>query len=510
VIRDPKYEGQGYAEFGTPIIRVAGPTVVTTDRRGTTTAEMRVQRVLTASSTEEGIAQLSRDFFDSAARLKACQLCVDCAEGTFSATERTFRSPSIDGPNSKASIVFDCRLSQFAATDGPAAYWRLPIWGFRGNLCPVQWARKIVHPLRLSDESPITPFELFGEMGLVECMPGYEELLKRQENGDPNPVITASMVGPVAGHAIRWEDLDSWFPFDFLNLLAFASGSAVGSPWIEFLDSDARLVRRVHIQLGKREYQVGHSFLHDVIHRGGLGRLLTCAGKSPELRKTYLRVAANHLLHGVTHSGALEDRISQLSRALEALAGKNGLKTQHLLEGASDSVRLRVKNALQSASTQIAEIAREQDQIGDTGLASSLRRIAARTVSHPANTDSDFGLMVLSLLKRFDLHDATVVDAYHQKNPRPDGRKWHEVLSYYRGVSQHGDAFRIRQKEHSPSEIYRLSTHLADIAARIVLKELAYDGQYRPATATWQESRELDWVKPYTAAVELGYGRDED
>jgi hypothetical protein len=118
--------------------------------------------------------------------------------------------------------------------------------------------------------------------------------------------------------------------------------------------------------------------------------------------------------------------------------------------------------------------------------------------------DRDFGLSVLALLERFDLNDASVMDAYYRVNPRADGRCWHQLLSQYRVLSQHGGEFRFRECEHSPIEVYRLSNHLADIIARIILKQLGYDGEYQRATATWRDSHSLDWVTPFYSRRRVG------
>jgi hypothetical protein len=234
--------------------------------------------------------------------------------------------------------------------------------------------------------------------------------------------------------------------------------------------------------------------------------LLTCAGRSSEFRKTPLRVAMNHLLLGIRDSQALEDKISHFTRALEALAEEYGLGTQYLLEAADDALRLRVKDALKSASAEISSIAREQEAAGRMDLAASLSKVAERTLSNPANKDRDFGLTVLSLLDRFGLHDAAVVEVYYKSNPRPDGSKWHQVLSHYRGLSQHGGAFRFTEGEHSAVEVFRVAQHLADIVARIILRQLSYDGEYQRATARWQDAKTMDWVTPTTPPIELGYG----
>src|SRR5207248_6412142 len=101
-----RYEGYGSAEFGTPAIRVGGPTVINTDERGNTTAEMQIEKVPTASSFDEGLSRLFHDFFDNMNKRTPCILRVECPDGVFSATEQTFRDPSIDVPNQKATVRF--------------------------------------------------------------------------------------------------------------------------------------------------------------------------------------------------------------------------------------------------------------------------------------------------------------------------------------------------------------------------------------------------------------------
>jgi hypothetical protein len=413
---------------------------------------------------------------------RSCVLHVDCADGHFSANEQVFREHSINLEKLSASIEFRCHRGEFSAKAVGPEYFRLPIWNFHGELRPAGRLPRVTHPLRLSKDNPASPFELFGELGFVEHVQGYKQLIEAQQDGDRNARVTAVMVGATGGHATTWDELQVWFPFDFLNLLGFASGSRVGAPWIEFLNAEGRLAGRMHIELGTSLYQRGDGFLNDAIHHGGLGHLMTCAAKSPEFQKSYLRAAMNHLLMGIRNSQALEDKVSHLTRALEALVDEYGLGTQYLLEAADEGLRSRVKGVLKSASAQVLNIAQEQEGAGRMDLASSLRKVAERTVANPANKERDFGLAVLSLLDRFGLHDSAVADAYLKSNPRPDGMKWHQVLSSYRGLSQHGGSFLFSEGKHSAVEVFRLASHLADIAARIILKQLGYDGEYQPST----------------------------
>ena len=506
-----RYEGHGWAEFGEPLIRAGGPTIVTADELGRTVANMEVTEVPTSGSLEDGLVRLSRDLFKNLNTYGGpCRLFVDCADGQFHADHLVLRYPSVNFVKPSASISFRCYRGQFDASNVATKYFRLPILNFHGELKPPGRPPKVEHPLRLSQDNPASPFEWLGELGFVECVPGYREIVAAQKGGDRGPRVTAVMVGVTAGHATACDDLRGWFPFALLSLLGFASGSRVGAPWIEFLDAEGRLACRVHVQIGTSLYQGGRSYLNDIFHRGGLGRLLTCAACSSEFQKEYLRVAMNHLLMGIRDSQALEDQISHLARALEALAEEHDLGSQYLLEAADGTIRSRVKDILKSAGAGISNIAREQEEVGRPDIAASLRKVADRTLSNPANRDRDFGLTVLSLIDRFGLHDAAVVDGYYRSNPPLDGRQWHQVLSAYRGLSQHGGAFRFSEGEHSTAEVFLLTCHLADIVARIILKQLGYDGEYRPAMAVWPIGKTTDWVTPTTPPIELGYGRVEE
>ena len=500
-----QYQGIGQAELGQSAIQAIGPTVVTVDERGTVSAVMQVTSIPTAESQREGVYQLLREQFSSLNQNSPCTLQVTCESGVFTSRKQTFPNAQLNLEEYTASIEFQCFRGEYVENNREPKYWRLPIVNFHGDLSPVHRLPRCEHVMRQSYDNPISVFEMFGKPGFVEYITGFKGIVATQKNGDSSPRITAAMVGSTDGRGTDWQELKTWFPFDFLNLLSFASGSHVGAPWIEFADEQGCLIRRTHVQLGTTLLQHGKGFLNDVIHRGGLGLLLTCASRSVEFQKSYFRVAMNHLLLGIRDSQPLEDKISHLSRALEGLATEFGFDQQYLLETADDEVKSRVKEALRNAGTDIAKLAYEQEALGKATVAASLRKVAERTGSNPANIDRDFGLSVLSLLDRFGLHDSEVVEAYYAKTPRSDGRKWHQVLSHYRGLTQHGDAFRFDEGEHSALEVHRLALHLADIVARILLIQLGYQGEYQRATAKWVDAKTTGWVEPNTPPIELRY-----
>jgi hypothetical protein len=503
----PRYDGFGWAELGEPTIRIGGPTVVTMDSNGRPYAVLTVSEIPTSESFESGLTRLSRDMFEGInSGSRHCTLRVESPDGVFSATEQTFRQSSVDFSRMTATVQFFCGRAYLAKGNKPAKYWRLPIWNFHGILKHASWTRNVEHPLRSSLQNPLSPFEFHGQIGFVEVVPDYEKFSESRKDGDRTPRITAAIVGVTAGDSTTWSDLQTWFPFDYLNLLGLSSGCRVGSPWIEFFDESIALVGRMHVTTGTDVYEPGQSLLDDMIHRGGIGRLFTCAASSTRFSQKYLRVAVNQMLMSLRNGQGLEDKFSHVSRSLDALIEYHGLASQYLLEEADENVRSSVNRALGTARDAIQSLAREQVAVGEASLAAALDKIAERTTSNPANMARDFGLAVISLLDAFHLHDAEAVQAFYVANPRPDGRRWHQVLSHYRGISQHGDTFSFGDNTNSIFEVYRLANHLADIVARVVLKQLNYDGEYLPTNLRWAEKRELDWVRADTPALQLGYG----
>ena len=380
-----QYQGDGRAELGKSAIRVSGPTVVTVDEHGTVSAVMQVVDFPTSASRQEGVSTLYRESFFSIDYPLPCSLQVTCESGVFTSGKQTFPNANLNLEKSTASIEFQCFRGEYVENNREPKYWRLPILNFHGDLSPVHRLPRCEHVMRQSYDNPISVFEMFGKPGFVEYITGFKERVAKHKNGDRTPLITAAIVGSTNGRSTDWQELKTWFPFDFLNLLSFASGSHVGAPWIEFADEQGCLIRRTHVQLGTTLLQHGKGFLNDVIHRGGLGLLLTCASRSVEFQKSYFRVAMNHLLLGIRDSQPLEDKISHLSRALEGLATEFGFGQQYLLEIADDEVKSRVKEVLRNASSDIEKLAQEQEVLGRAAVAASLRKVAERTVSNPAS-----------------------------------------------------------------------------------------------------------------------------
>jgi hypothetical protein len=160
-----------------------------------------------------------------------------------------------------------------------------------------------------------------------------------------------------------------------------------------------------------------------------------------------------------------------------------------------------VTDALNDAAKVIRDAA---GRTSDVAQREAILKIESRTKSNPANVDMDFGLAVLSLLHRFGLPDADVLDAHYRATPRPDGRTWAQVLSHYRGIATHKGHFEFAS-ESDIDDVFRYVRHMHDILVRIVLNRLGYDGTYQPTVSVLTTDRPIDWVKPTTSAKALGY-----
>jgi len=355
-----------------------------------------------------------------------------------------------------------------------------------------------------NEMNKLISFRYKGGIGFIEKLPDYEERKSRLLVGNERNIITAIMIGEIGDESTRdFEDLEKWFPFDFLGLLGLASGSEIGAPWIELRDSKGRLVRRIHVSLGRPCFSKGHRSIDEVLHRG-TGELLTCSRYSLHRRDSYLNSIIKHLVRGGLDGILLEDKMSHLFRAVDSLCEVYNLNTQYLMQDLEDHQRIIVKQSMDSAAQKIRNDAKCTSNIDQRN---SLIKIADR-LANSGNKERDFGLAFIDLIKKFNLHDADIVDTFYQTNPRSDKYKWQQILSYYRGVVIHESYFNFSGGGYDFYDVLRIWKHTQDILIRIVLKMLCYDGTYQRSVlipGDWAASWPVDWVKPDTPASELGY-----
>jgi hypothetical protein len=533
------YEGRGRAEFEDPTGTIEGPVVVKFNEYGESSAQMVVEtltsdRQLQFGSTEflsgekpvpeDGVVSLPLTFNSNPCK----KLTVETAEGEFSSTQGIHygRSITVVG-NEPEKIDFHLLRSEFQSNNTEAAhYWVFPLANFISNFRQ-RHLELDQHPLRIYP-TPLVPhglpeketvravykansknhliiFQFNNGLGFIEPVVNYETRKENLLNGRERYAITSIMVGEVSGKSIEFSELDSWLPSEFIRLLSLASGSVVSAPWIEFRDARGMLVKRIHVSWEGSSFSKGRRAIREEIHTG-VGYMLTRYASSADRGKGYLRVALKHLIQAGLDGESIEDSFVYLCRALEGLCEHYGTRKQYLLRELTAPNELTVKQALRTAANQIKSEAAAAAAAGDDEQSRILNRIADRTLSNPANVDSDFGLAVCALLKRFNLPDADIIDAHYLVNPRADGRPTlAAVLSHYRGAPTHTGYFNFSGKEHDASDILTVMDHLRDVVLRIIFQIVGYVGTYQPPVIRWTIDAKYDWVRADTPATELGY-----
>ena len=501
-----EYEGQGRVEFSDPISIAEGSVKIRFDEIGHQTIEMIIKDIDVELSSIESCKRL----------------VVSTSDGTFSSNDFFLTSH-----NYESNVSFYSNIAQFDVQSFDSAkYWVLPLSNFISNYGPNKNVELDRHPLRIyptpivpeeisdkdkfhanfiaNNENHLISFRCNGGIGFIEKLNDYDERKNRLLDGNERNNITAVMIGEIGTKSANdFADLEKWFPFDFLSLLGLATGSEVGAPWIELRDSRGKLIRRIHASLGHPFFSKGHRAIVEFRHRA-TGYLLTQSRASLHQRYSYMNPIIKHLIRGGLDNISLDDRMSHLFRAFEILFDVYNLSTQYLTQNLNDDQIAIVKRELNSAAQTIrheAEIASNTDQ------KASLMKIADRTINSK-NTERDFGLAFIDLLKKFGFPDADIVNTHYQKDPRSNGYGWHQVLSHYRGRVIHEGYFNLRDNRYDRYDVVRIWKHLQDILIRIVLKMLCYDGTYQRSVfipGDWAASWPVDWVKPNTPASELGY-----
>jgi hypothetical protein len=513
-----RYEGYGKAEFTDPAGVVEGPAVVEIDRQGRQRVTIDVEKPPPLETFFYVKGQVAAADFRRHGMFNPCaSVTVQTAQGLFSASERVLFTGW--GPQSRPNRIRLRPLRslyEVTGTDEPA-YWVLPLCNFVSACWPWSGEDLAKHPLRVRGparqvvaagaeaDQPITPerlivFEIDGQTGFIEPLPGYDRLVRRLRRGRIDHTVTAVMVAPAHVRSVVFSDARGLFPLDVLGLLTLATGVRVGAPWVEFRDITGRLVRRVHIPFGARGYERGHAALSDLAAEA-LGMLLTSAFCSPERGASYLRAVTHLTIDASFARQTLETRLVSLIRAFETLCCHHGLGTQDLMSNLDATQQSAVRTALTAAAVQVRNLARTET---DPARARAVDRIASR-VESAAQRENDFGLAVIGLLRRLGLSDADVLQSHLASHPVAGATNWGSLLSCLRGAVTHEAFFDLPANRYDLYELVAVMDHLHDLLLRVIFKTLGYAGCYSPPIPPEPRFALVDWVTPSTSPGLLGY-----
>jgi len=417
-------------------------------------------------------------------------------------------SAPLFGPT--GDVRFAPLQSQFAFFGaGPPHYWLLPLYNFISE----RWESTTAldeHPLRLQPSrisrpgtmyrSGLIGFTYNGRPGFTQALRDYASRVERLTSGREQSVVTALMVGEVAGEAADFAELQKWFPVEVLSFLGLATGVEIGAPWLEICDQSGSVARRFHVSFGQPKFSTARATIRQGLHTG-IGYLLSQSLASIDRHSSALRSAVDNVIRsGLLDSGTVEEKLVYLFRALDGLCNEFNLS-----KGANPSTALSseraaaLRTALAAARAVVTKLAVDAKELDQNDQVEFLYRVAEQ-IQKSGIVGPGFAGALLRLLEKFGLHDAEVMRAHYGNDTG-----WMKVLRRYRGIAVHRNYFDFFAGDDDIREVARVIFHLHDILVRIVLKRLNYDGTYQPTVVKWLVDAELDWVRPDTPASMLGY-----
>ena len=278
------YSGQGVAHFKMPVGSLKGPTTVKFNERGHAFVEMKIEEI-DSEMVGDGFRLLYGDSGIIGKPNECVRLEVTSGSGVFSANENI----QIGGLQStNDTISFELIHSRFQAIDTESlvpTYWVIPLTNFVSRLTG-RCKGLEDHPLRLNifpngekedwsgsdfataENSHISAFRDGEGIGYIERVPNYLELIEQLKSGATNAEITAVMVGDAdvsRNNTSEFAVSDGWLPVDLLLLLSLGNGNGVGSPWIEFRDTNGKLIQRLHLSTTTPNFANGLPTIDEVL-----------------------------------------------------------------------------------------------------------------------------------------------------------------------------------------------------------------------------------------------------
>lgn len=382
-------------------------------------------------------------------------------------------------------VVFSDKTSTLLQDKSDGVYWVIPCINlhlgenFRAIIDASKYTDLASHPLRVfpvrdeihqflesgaSEEEKsrvshnlvalnyLIAFMYNGKPAYIERLPNYSQIAKSLWSGERRLGVTSLMIGSVNSLTTAEK------PLDLLGILGFATGRPVGAAWIEFRNKSGNLIYRVHGNMGQHNFSRGRIIIDEILHMGGLSRLLAMASQNQDLSDSRLQGILLHL-SSVFSTRDLKLMRFYLYTAIDELMGF--FKTNN----------------------------------------------------------SDYGEAVRQLIELFDLKDIEILKGLRLKLIYQDEKKektkkrdyiWRRRVRLNRNLTMHGtvdiemDVFDHQEK----AEQTQILLHLMDIAVRIVLKHLKYDKTYAPPQNYHRNVAEsVDWVTPTTTLRELGYNQ---
>ncbi len=529
-----QYSGRGRAEFSQPRGWVEGKVKIHFNEIGSSSIEMKVDSYFVEDRVDTQFADndnylwlvngrkpyLDAPFtfhFGGTPDNTCIKLAIQTKEGTFSIIDKANYRIG-DGLDGERLIIFYAPNSIFETTSTEKAkYWVMPLTNFvTDDLSVIRYhlvgTSLYKHPLLfwnfpsfpndfdnddklqltayLNTHTSVTPFGYNNSLAFIEPLFDYKKREKRLLGGTAKNLITAVMVGDIGDQTVGFEALKEWIPLYLLQLLSVATGSLVGTPWIEFRDSDGHLLQRIHSSQWNKSFHKGHVALKST-YKGGISRLLTIA---PNKLDSHLRTAILLTIKGAQEIFDMEDSLNFFFRAFDTLT-KDLRHTKRLVELRDGRDKI-VRDILIHTGKQIGTVA-DQTEKDEKATIKNIADIVS-TADQPKRHNEAEG--IIEFAKYLGLNDFIIID---------DISWWGKLYIRYRTQVIHESFFSKETNTHNVDEIGYLYFYLHDLLLRLLFKKLNYDGEYmsRIAHPKYIVNKSVDWVTKELTPIEIGVGR---
>jgi hypothetical protein len=202
-----------------------------------------------------------------------------------------------------------------------------------------------------------------------------------------------------------------------------------------------------------------------------------------------------------------ENVMTIISRTIEGLSEELGFGRQNLITYMPETYQHNVKAILSEAKNKLEKLSRQAKKDNLIEASASLHKIGSK-VENASNTDGDFGIKVMDLLKWYKMPDAIIMEKHYSGFSDNERKSWTGFLSQLRNAPIHKGYFEIENGTYASSEIINTQDHLQDILVRIALKTLGYEGQYQPRVIDYlTDGKTVQWVTEESTVNDLGYNR---
>jgi len=522
------YKGRGTAELGYPKATVAGPFTARFDEEGASQTETVFDNIFPHDPDYDGppIALLcgatkTQSGWGFGEMNNPCEsLSFETDQGMFMSTGKIDWA-GMNWGTQPTRLRFAVREGKLETKNtAPAKFFAVPLVN-----CVAELSNYLSgdHPLRIyptpalpegvpedlkslarmtaNQKNSVLGFSVEGNLFFIERLSDYDARAASLRSGAARRKITAVLVGEVGANPTgTLAEFRSWFPFDILSALSFASGSEVGFPWIEIRDEEGALIRRLHGGARMPSFFEGDD-VFGKFSRPGAGEFITRFMALPRDRRRLLRVVMNHARLGSLGPHLfLYDIVDHLVRALDALCRGHGLMQQNLCAGLTTAAQDAVKNITADTTSRLRQLADGASQAGNLSDYRLLKRIEGRA-ANMGNSENMLGFAAVDLLRKWGFPDVQIIDNFLVQAGRPD---WAHLISAYRNDTLHEGHLDFENK-HDAAEVVRVCAHLKDALTRCLLKECGYSGTYESVLRSSYGPQNVDWVTPTTDSKTLGF-----